>query len=341
MPQRSTAIDAVRGVAILLVVAYHCAGLPGGWTGVDLFFVLSGYLIGGLLIDNRSSRSYYTTFYARRFLRIVPLYAIFLFAVGVTTGLGLPLWRYLTFTQNFAWNANGLLGAGPTGLTWSLAVEEQFYLLLPPLIRILPARGVPVLAIGCVVAAPFCRLAMQAAGSQHAPYLMLPGRMDDLFAGVFVAWLVRQPTAWTLVRRHVRTAVTVGAGAVLLFAMIALPSGFSPIAVPVALYGYSLMALAYACALVVVLTMPEIASRQTLLAAVGVGAYSIYLFHQLVLGQILSASGIATSGPAQSVLFPIATAVIALFTWHGVERPCIAFARGRWRYDRVMAWSEQ
>src|SRR5215212_1144495 len=149
------ALDGLRGVAILLVVASHFvsnlhlsvhgwswpfAGLAhAGWSGVDLFFVLSGFLITGILVDARGSRSYFKAFYARRALRILPVYYGFLFAVFVL----LPLlrlgagdnymlarqhqgWYWLHLTNvMMAWGQVPGNGPYPSTLFWSLAVEEQ------------------------------------------------------------------------------------------------------------------------------------------------------------------------------------------------------------------------
>src|ERR1700687_3590491 len=116
-----------------------------GWSGVDLFFVLSGFLIGGILVDARNSPSYFKTFYTRRFFRIIPIYYLWILAYivligvagaalrarsnsGVIMALGTPIYAHFFFLQNlmvlpFA----GLAGAWFAHL-WSLAVEEQFYL---------------------------------------------------------------------------------------------------------------------------------------------------------------------------------------------------------------------
>ena len=157
---RSNALDLVRGTAILMVVAYHLIpNLEVARTGVDLFFVLSGFLVGGILIDNRNSGSYYRTFFARRFFRIWPLYLLLLFLVGLLCGLDQPLWQYLLFLQTFDWLAQwpseGFRWMVPT---WSLAVEEQFYLFLPFLIRIVPPRRLAPVAIGIALIAPIYRL---------------------------------------------------------------------------------------------------------------------------------------------------------------------------------------
>jgi peptidoglycan/LPS O-acetylase OafA/YrhL len=152
-------LDGLRAIAILLVLFSHQAAfvplagirrfLDMGWIGVDLFFVLSGFLIGGILLEQRDATNYYRIFYLRRFLRIVPLYTLILLPGLVVLGLGLQayfaghslgdrsaaaIWFCPFFLQNIAW---ALALIPPTYLlpTWSVAVEEQFYLLLPLLIR--------------------------------------------------------------------------------------------------------------------------------------------------------------------------------------------------------------
>ena len=124
------------------------------WSGVDLFFVLSGFLITGILRDQRSSSRYWRTFYLRRACRVLPLYAILLggFALAIAFGASnvpglwwlfytpMPLWSYATFTQNFFMAVAGGTGANWMGVSWSLAVEEQFYLVLPLVVYLLPKR---------------------------------------------------------------------------------------------------------------------------------------------------------------------------------------------------------
>jgi peptidoglycan/LPS O-acetylase OafA/YrhL len=127
--QRSPILDAVRGLAILQVLTWHylvpslnhhgsalsllvSASLNLAWTGVDLFFVLSGFLIGGILMDNRDAPNMFAVFYARRILRIVPLYLLIIAVFQVFGGPDF-LWPYLTFTQNMVWAADGHWG--PTG----------------------------------------------------------------------------------------------------------------------------------------------------------------------------------------------------------------------------------
>lgn len=134
-PIRIPELDGLRGLAILLVISVHYfynpdANMPValhflqgffclGWTGVDLFFVLSGFLIGGILLEVRASPNYFKTFYIRRFFRIVPLYYLWLFcfiallflrgstfdAQSAQAGINWPLWGHFLFLQNFCSSA--------------------------------------------------------------------------------------------------------------------------------------------------------------------------------------------------------------------------------------------
>jgi peptidoglycan/LPS O-acetylase OafA/YrhL len=152
MQQKLPQLDGVRGLAIFLVILHNTStmklpGLEGlvayGWMGVDLFFVLSGFLITGILLDARNSLHFYRNFYARRCLRIWPLYYSLLFFMFVAIPLvhpslaskildsSRPCWSYLLFLQNFLTSSPNL-AAGPLGVTWSLAVEELFCLVWAP-----------------------------------------------------------------------------------------------------------------------------------------------------------------------------------------------------------------
>jgi peptidoglycan/LPS O-acetylase OafA/YrhL len=165
-------LDGVRGLAILLVLVFHWAAFQPAphsfayylmvprnlmWSGVDLFFVLSGFLIGGGLIDNRASPNYFSTFYRRRIYRIFPFYYLMvgLFLIGsfvlpaafLFTG-AIPRWPFLLFVQNIGFAIP--LAAPWLGVTWSLAVEEQFYLLFPFAVRGLSRKPVLIAVLGCI-----------------------------------------------------------------------------------------------------------------------------------------------------------------------------------------------
>jgi peptidoglycan/LPS O-acetylase OafA/YrhL len=233
------ALDGLRGIAILLVVFHHAwFNLPAttlpdlvvqrlayfGWAGVDLFFVLSGFLITGILLDTRESQHYFRNFYMRRVLRIFPAYYAFLallFFVLPRTGLMYPEEAArLSAHQPWYWSytVNVLLGregwpATPwnTGHLWSLAVEEQFYLVWPMLVFLLPRRRLMWLAAATIVGAFVLRLFLR--GDVWSPVgvqvLTLP-RLDTLAMGAFLAIQVRQPGGLDRMTRWARPAIITG-----------------------------------------------------------------------------------------------------------------------------------
>jgi peptidoglycan/LPS O-acetylase OafA/YrhL len=206
-------LDGLRALAILLVILYHYLApmqsnatgwrfatlTPArvGWIGVDLFFVVSGYLIASILIANRESRTFFATFYIRRFCRILPLYlplaVIFYFLHARSSARPQPpLLTDLTFTQNFWMASAASLGGGLLAVTWSLAVEEQFYLLLPALVRFNRPRRLIVIVTTCIGMAIVLRYAFLVAVGRDAfiqILVLLPTRLDSLMIGVAAAWL--------------------------------------------------------------------------------------------------------------------------------------------------------
>ncbi len=241
-PLRNPRLDGVRGLAILLVMGFHTAqfGLAHapadvallapfalGWSGVDLFFVLSGFLITGILLETRSSSSYARTFYARRTLRIFPLYyavlVFFLIVAPRIEGLadieaawragpgvdGLWYWLYLTnvdLARDGAWGHNAL------SVTWSLAIEEHFYLVWPWIVLRVTERQ---LLLACAVIAVLAlgiRLALLASGaSSIAVYVLTPCRLDTLATGAAVALLARRPGGLARLARPARVVFLVTA----------------------------------------------------------------------------------------------------------------------------------
>lgn len=154
-------LDGLRAFAVISVMLFHL-GIPffsAGWLGVPLFFVLSGFLITGILINNKNKPHRFKNFYIRRSLRIFPLYYFYILVVFLfCTYLGVqdpnPWWWYLTYTQNYFYSINNFhyVSGQELGHTWSLAVEEQFYLLWP-FVVLLCSRYVSVIAaiILCIV----------------------------------------------------------------------------------------------------------------------------------------------------------------------------------------------
>jgi peptidoglycan/LPS O-acetylase OafA/YrhL len=331
--ERSGALDALRGLAITFVVCQHWLGLPIGWAGVDLFFVLSGYLIGGILIDNRTSRRYFSTFYVRRAFRILPLYLLFLAVILPTYGSGISLWHYLTFTQNFAQARVGMTGEMPE-VTWSLAVEEQFYLLLPILVRLLPPSVLLRVAAYLVAAAPLARLLIVLVEHNGwAPNVLLPGRMDALFLGVSIACIVRKPGWAAAIQRNLWTVWVTCIATVAALALLGWtdPGRFFN-NTPWGTFGYSLYDLACGCLLLGTAASGWQPSSQNPLRLLGIGSYSVYLFHRPVLSAITDK---APHAPLPAYL--LATTLLTLLSvccWFLVERPLIKWSRVKWHYGQ-------
>jgi peptidoglycan/LPS O-acetylase OafA/YrhL len=169
-------LDGLRAIAFLLVFGLHTGYLEVGWVGVSLFFVLSGFLITGILLDMKkafASKDYFSKFYGRRFLRIFPLYYFYLLLVGVLTSLLItvpyrPRYMQLALDQikyAVAYVYDFFFATAAFKTTyfldhfWSLSVEEQFYLFWPLLILLIPEKYLKKLFIFFILLGPVFRLA--------------------------------------------------------------------------------------------------------------------------------------------------------------------------------------
>jgi len=211
MSKRTPQLDSVRGLAVLVVLLhntdkYRYTGFLArdGWMGVDLFFVLSGFLITGILLDAKDSDGYFRKFYARRCLRIWPLYycaLLFMFvlvpilrpseAAKIYEPRAMPWWSYLIYLQNFLvpaiTKATGLLG-----VTWSLAVEEQFYLVWPVVVRYCNEAQLWKLTISLICLSPILRFFLLRQG--FTLYSNTFCRLDGLMMGALLALAFRSKT---------------------------------------------------------------------------------------------------------------------------------------------------
>ncbi len=272
-------------------------------------------------------------FYARRMLRILPLARILVIALFWMVGSADSLWPYLTFTQNFG-SGRPMVHWGPmwTGVTWSLAVEEQFYLVLPLIIWCTRPRLLPVVVLGLCGIAPVARwvCAQWLYSSHYASYLLMPCRMDALFGGVLVAWFVRSKRC---VNRHLLGGVI----AVLGFGLvIMLGTGQQDLSGFMITIGYTWIAAFYACILLLVAMRGHSVGAGLVeqpFRLLGLGAYAIYLFHQPLLS-VLTRVGLQWS--VGTVLAACATLTASWFSWRFIERPCIVFGQQQFRYRNVM-----
>jgi peptidoglycan/LPS O-acetylase OafA/YrhL len=322
--RRIPQLDGIRGTAISLVIIWHFVVSPmtqaahqGAvsrvvahiglltWSGVDLFFVLSGFLIGGILIDAKDSPNYFSTFYVRRAFRILPVYLFVVttyavlwgFAAGhhailrETFGSPMPWYVYFTFTQNF-WLAHHAWDAVYLTLSWSLAVEEQFYLLLPAIIRFLPRPWLLPVATTLGFGSAIARSALYLHyGSPWgtAAYTLIISRADALMLGVICAVLLRDDRCKQFLAENVwiiKTCLAIfGLGvAVLTY------NGWGMGTMPMCTLGFTCVALFYTSVLMIAMVSPEgILSRvfrARWLMWLGTIAYALYLFHEIVLDAV-------------------------------------------------------
>ncbi len=337
--ERIAELDGLRAIAVLLVVAWHYLDTFSspwltpfrlGWTGVDLFFVLSGFLIGGILLDNRSRRSYFKPFYGRRIHRIFPLYYLWVVLVlALHMPADAPHWSYVVFVQNL------FIGTHPTwdsvwiGHTWSLAIEEQFYLLAPLLIRFVPARALPWLAAAVLAGAPVCRLLMPARWPLAAD-LITPGRADTLVFGVVAAALVRHSPSLGWLRRHYR--MTWMGTALMGLPMLYLLLHFRSIAGMPSLW-YSAIAIAYTCLLLCCVVNPgPLVSRllrTPVLQKIGALSFAIYIFH---LPLFTAVQNMTASRLLGCLVGSAATLALAQFSGDYFEGPLLRRGRKKYRY---------
>ncbi len=298
-------LDGVRGLAILLVMLFHFQGtrphlIPKaltypmllGWSGVDLFFVLSGFLITGILIETRRADNYFSSFYARRVLRIVPLY---LLAVFLCFRVALPLARSRGYDldpggalEPWYWlhasNWKSAFGADvrPLSHFWSLSIEEQFYLVWPAFVLWVPPKR---LGAACaLLAAAACGLRWFAAAHGAPPealHRLTIFRIDSLALGGFVAVLVRQPRWRRALRRRLKPVV-LAISAVLVALLVLGRGATSP---PMTRFGYSAFGLLYACLVFAAFDRAgsgawlAVQLRRRPLRAFGRYSYAMYVFH--------------------------------------------------------------
>jgi len=300
-------LDGVRGVAICLVLLFHCSSIvPAatplakvyvklasvGWIGVDLFFVLSGFLITAILLDTFDNRNYFRGFYTRRILRIFPLYfasvtlwtvTVWLFRAQIHEPIELiSTLSYWCYLQNWLpWFDI----ATPRFLIhfWSLAVEEQFYLLWPILIRFAAKRGnTRLLCAVTLLLAVLLRAAMVLLGRAEAAFYLTFARVDGLAIGAMVAVLFKRHGSLMSYRRTGMVLCFAAGGTVL--AITFQQQGFYNLNPVVLLAGVFPLEVCFGAALVVLLTshgggVLTTFCRSGGLRFVGRISYGIYVFH--------------------------------------------------------------
>jgi len=305
MIKRLPSLDGLRGVAILLVVISHSWLGPFfnfwpriGWTGVELFFVLSGFLITGILLDARGAAHYFRNFYVRRVLRVFPLYYFviagsFLLAALLPARLAPQLvipvghyWTYWVFLSNFSMAKADKFSQFAPGVTWSLAVEEQYYLLWAPVVLFLRGR---LLAYACVamyvLALVWRAFLIGWHGWLLASVVLLPSQMDALAMGSLLAILLRVEGNKERAARFAPWVLAVAAGGIVLNGILA--GAFFATDARTSIVSMSLYPLMYGSLLTLAVAYPESAGsavlRTPLLRTFGRYSYGIYLLHYAIL----------------------------------------------------------
>lgn len=320
--KRIKELDGLRGLAALTVVLFHA--YPNqfflGWSAVDLFFVLSGYLITSIIIKNVSNQGFLTSFYSRRILRIWPVYFLTLAVVLILnafsrTGYSTDgLFQHLTFTQNI----QGYWLSNPPGFvhafspSWSIAVEEQFYLVWPLLLLYLGTRYIPVLAGLTIVAA--------IAGRMFGfPNSILLSRGDGLALGCLLASIFLNP-AYTEKAKKLFLPLGVASCGYILFLVYRYWGDPEPKAfIPFTLFFFSLVGLIVCYSghpLLKVLRLKP-------LAYLGLISYSMYLFHLPIFTYappLLARVGLPSTLFTWALIFGL-----PMLSYHLLESPILNF----------------
>jgi peptidoglycan/LPS O-acetylase OafA/YrhL len=312
-------LDGVRGLAILMVLVFHYVGLArrgnaiyaatahvvsGMWSGVDLFFVLSGFLITGILVDSVYDRSFFRKFYIRRALRIFPLYyAVLTFALLILPRL-VPFTslaaRTLLSNQVWLWCYGVNIDIALKGNVaifqcewvwmhhlWSLAVENHFYLVWPLVVFFCRRTTLFWVCVGCLVAAPVFRVVLVLGGAAPiANYVLTPSRLDALAMGGLLSLVVRRGKPLTSYSKPAILALVLTTPA--LAGLSVWEGALEGENARVQCLGYSLLAVWAGGLLMAAISLPaqnllRRGMRSRVLKSFGKYSYGIYVFHMVML----------------------------------------------------------
>lgn len=353
--ERQPGLDLLRALAIVLVVFYH-AGLFGfrlpnnwqrfGWIGVDLFFVLSGYLIAGQLLASfaRGESPNLRRFFWRRALRILPAYLVVVAVYFALPPLREyptipPLWKFLSFTQNL-----GLRGGTAFSHAWSLCVEAQFYLFLP-LVLIGLARSpraaiaAPAMVIiGGVVLRTVIAYSLATDGAvpfrgfQQLIYYTTWTRLDPLTLGVALAAIQRFRPEWWRRLQNTAPWLWLVALPVIIFALYLAENDVMKVAT--CIWQFPLLAFGLAMLLVCAVSARLPLQRVAVPGAAFVAsiAYSVYLSHKLAIHFVenyCKAHNIAPTSAVATCLWTVSVMAAGIALFFAIERP---FLRIRQRH---------
>jgi len=301
-------LDGLRSLAIVSVLLFHYvnnaiepqqansvdrilrAMTSFGWIGVDLFFVLSGFLITRIILDNIRTANFFKVFYIRRSLRIFPIYFLLLLLYVIISQIitnkeglkmfqyPIPVWYYALYIQNYAMGVQHNFGPQFLTPTWSLAVEEQFYLVFPFLIYLCRKQFRIPLMLTLVLIAILTRSFLHT--NFYAYYTWLPSRIDSLTVGALLATIKTTDYFKARVSAIVGSAKMKYALIGMFLVLILLPEIFP---IPIA-FKFTIVAFAFGILLFLVLDFGFLNRflSNRLLVFIGTISYGIYIYHQMV-----------------------------------------------------------
>jgi peptidoglycan/LPS O-acetylase OafA/YrhL len=345
-------LDGLRGLMTIMVILSHYFGelrhglriAMVGWIAVDMFFVLSGFLIGRLILERQYHANFFSVFYIRRFCRTIPPYVVTILVVVLLNRLmpawtdaetQFPLWSYLTFVQGGFMVVTHSIGEHWLAPTWTLAVEEHFYLLVPSLIVFSPRRWLVPELILIAVGAVILRMAVIWGGhSQMLIFALLPGRADILVCGLLAAVAIHaKGINWAGLIPALRILPLVALVACLLLKIAAsdeIFGTFSPLVIAVGCAAYLLG---------IVHGVPEARRfKSKVLQFFGNNGYCLYLTHLPILGLahwLILGSKPDLATPAQWLVTLAALPVCVLVGWGMtklIEEPLTEYGRS-WRWS--------
>lgn len=364
MQNRLKELDGVRGLAILMVMMFHIFKRADyfsnneylrfisklsaiGWAGVDIFFVLSGFLITTILLKTKPEKNYFRNFYARRALRIFPLYyitiSILLYILPFTDperGMQTQgLWPfYYLYQQN--WTFITTAPSFLVSVTWSLAIEEQFYLIWPALTYYFNKRQLALISIGIILVSITARIVLiifpqTSMDPRRIIYFGSLTRFEQLAFGALTALLFSSQKQ-DVVPRKLLYAIC--AASISAFAMIAITDNPNPlVSYDLALWSYTLMAIFSATLIITLLIQKEkmlLSSifKNPILTFFGKYSYSIYLFHLPVTLYLLNVLVKADRQSAKAWLIFTAgcfcvTIIASLLSWNLLEKRALEYKK--------------
>jgi len=359
-------LDGLRGIAIIMVFLYHC--LPRslfisnnaytyfiyrlsnmGWSGVDLFFVLSGFLITSILLRSKDKPNYFVNFYARRILRIFPLYYFSLILIFTTLPFinakdflvisNFQIWYYL-YIQNWITALSLINIPSYFGHYWSLAIEEQFYVIWPAIIYNLKNKYILIVCGIITTMSLFYRLYsfLSTKDENIGNYLAFSSitRIDGLMIGAFVAVMLYDGR---LNDKLVGYAKILSALSVILISLFILNNTASIIwnNPPMLIFGFTVLGVLAGCLVIISILSPytsflRLLLRGSVLSFFGKYSYAMYIFHfPIILAYVFLFGIMKAHGIVFWCFFLVscaATTILAsLISWHALEKHAIGLKR--------------